>query len=94
MKEQNSVKVVFGAMEEQIKHFILQLYFARNNAKTYNKVLRDMRKAHDKEYLQKVIDTIRERMQQNGLAFVAPATDNEAFRQQVTLALDFLEKMP
>lgn len=81
-------------MEEQIKHFILQLFFARNNAKTYHKVLRDMRKAHDKEHLQKIIDTIRERMQQDGLAFVAPATNNEAFRKRVTAALDFLEKMP
>jgi|GEM_PF-1456792 hypothetical protein len=81
-------------MEEQIKHFILQLFFARNNPKTFSKVIRDMRKAHDDAHLQKITDTIKYRINKEGLGFVAPATDNDAFKQQVLGAINILEKTP
>lgn len=32
-------------MEKQIEHFILQLFFSRNNPKMYAKVVRDMHKS-------------------------------------------------
>lgn len=78
-------------MDDQIKHFILQLFFARNNPKMYHKVIRDMKKAHSADVLRTMTAEIRERMDSEGLAFVAPAADNDAFKLQVKKALGVLE---
>ncbi|MGM0565232.1 MAG: hypothetical protein ACQESX_00620 [Bacteroidota bacterium] len=78
-------------MENQIKHFILQLFFSRNNPKMFNKVIRDMRKAHPDAELQEIVKTIRERMESEGLTFVAPAADGDEFKTQVREALKHLE---
>jgi len=77
-------------MDEQIRHFILQLFFARNNPKMYNKVIRDMKKAHSPDVLNTMTNEIRQRMDSEGLAFVAPAADTEDFKLQVKKALDVL----
>ncbi len=78
-------------MNEQIKHFILQLFFSRGNSKMFNKVIRDMRRAHSEEKLNEIVKTIRERMDNEGLAFVAPAINNDDFKNQVREALKMLE---
>lgn len=78
-------------MDEQIEHFILQLFFSRNNPKMYNKVIRDIKKAHPPDVLKTMAYEIRQRMDSEGLAFVAPAADNEDFRLQVKKALDVME---
>jgi hypothetical protein len=70
-------------MEEQIKHFILQLFFSRNNPKMYAKVVRDMHKAHSAGDLKKIIAETERRIDKEGLSFVAPATDNPEFVSQV-----------
>ncbi len=77
-------------MDEQIRHFILQLYFSRNNPKMYNKVIRDMKKAHPQDVLTTMAYEIRQRMDSEGLAFIAPAADSEDFKLQVKKALDVL----
>lgn len=82
---------VIKVMEDQIKHFILQLFFSRNNPKMFNKVIRDMKKAHPEEELQQIVATIREKMDTEGLAFIAPAADKDEFKEQVKGALNFLE---
>lgn len=70
-------------MEEQIEHFILQLFFSRNNPKMYAKVVRDMHKAHSAENLKKIIVETERRIDKEGLSFVAPATDSPEFILQV-----------
>lgn len=78
-------------MDEQMKHFILQLYFSRNNPKMFNKVIRDMKKAHSPDVLKTMAYEIRQRMDSEGLAFVAPAVENEDFKLQLRKALGVLE---
>lgn len=80
-------------MDEQIKHFILQLFFSRGNPKMFNKVIRDMHKAHPDKERKEIVNTIRERMETEGLAFVAPAMNNDDFKKQVQEALNMLENM-
>ncbi|MFW5974954.1 MAG: hypothetical protein ACOCQ6_01985 [Bacteroidota bacterium] len=89
--KQSGANQVVKNMEEQIKHFILQLFFSRSNPRLFNKVIRDMRKAHSDEKRNDIVKTIRERMEKEGLAFIAPAMDNDEFRNQVYKALSFLE---
>ncbi len=78
-------------MDEQIKHFILQLFFARRNPKMFHKVIRDMRRAHPEGKLNDLVKTIRERMDNEGLAFIAPAMNKDDFKKQVREALSILE---
>lgn len=78
-------------MEEEIKNFLLKLYFSRNNPKMFNKVIRDMKKAHSIDIRRTMAYEIHQRMDSEGLAFVAPAADNEDFKLQVKKALGVLE---
>ncbi|MCF8339188.1 MAG: hypothetical protein K9I74_14520 [Bacteroidales bacterium] len=78
-------------MDEQIKNLLLRLFFSRNNPKMFNKVIRDTKKTYSPDVLKTMVQEIREKMDSEGLAFVAPAADEESFKLQVKKALAVLE---
>jgi hypothetical protein len=59
----------------------------------YAKVVRDMHKAHNDENLKKIIAETQKRINEEGLSFVAPATDNPGFISQVEDTLNSMNQV-
>lgn len=57
----------------------------------FNKVIRDTKKAYSPDVLETMVQETREKMNSEGLAFVAPAADTEEFKMQVNKVLVVLE---